>query len=337
MHAFVCITATGTQGSKSCSGASWPRAGYGIGRRQRHNDRLLVRRAGPCVFLALAPQRGIALFWQARKPLGPPINTTAAKRLDFACSPARSHRCSPSRRSIHQTPTALCSPPQGLARAPITNAGLTFFTCPLCAPQPVDVSPALARRVGALASCHLAPTAHRVSRRGRTAPFGPSRLTRPRGSRALMATVSLSPTLSVMSSRRAPLTSNPNVVNSPLRGAAALAGYAKQKRSHATVQREEAYGQPPPVKKQALENGSQRPIRSPPSRPSPAPTLSCSVPLPPPRAPPPGSACRERHSRAPETANMSTLKRKSGRSTTGQNFPRWSSTLRASPMTSGPS
>ncbi|XP_044716181.1 Dfp1/Him1 domain-containing protein [Hirsutella rhossiliensis] len=66
-----------------------------------------------------------------------------------------------------------------------------------------------------------------------------------------------------MSSRRAPLTSNPNVVNSPLRGAAALAGYAKQKRSHATIQREEAYGQPPPVKKQALENGSQRSIRSP--------------------------------------------------------------------------
>lgn len=66
-----------------------------------------------------------------------------------------------------------------------------------------------------------------------------------------------------MSSRRAPLTSNPNVVNSPLRGAAALAGYAKQKRSHATIQREETYGQPPPVKKQALENGSQRSIRSP--------------------------------------------------------------------------
>ncbi|PHH85907.1 hypothetical protein CDD83_11006 [Cordyceps sp. RAO-2017] len=66
-----------------------------------------------------------------------------------------------------------------------------------------------------------------------------------------------------MSSRRAPLTSNPNVVNSPLRGPPPLAGYAKQKRSYANIQREEAYGQPPPVKKQALENGSQRPIRSP--------------------------------------------------------------------------
>ncbi|KJZ74647.1 hypothetical protein HIM_05997 [Hirsutella minnesotensis 3608] len=81
-----------------------------------------------------------------------------------------------------------------------------------------------------------------------------------------MAAVSLSPTpapISAMSSRRAPLTSNPNVVNSPLRGASALASYAKQKRSYATIQREEAYGQPPPIKKQALENGAHRPVRSP--------------------------------------------------------------------------
>ncbi|KAM5348702.1 hypothetical protein ACJ41O_008526 [Fusarium nematophilum] len=66
-----------------------------------------------------------------------------------------------------------------------------------------------------------------------------------------------------MSSRRGPLTNNPNVANSPLRGASALAGYAKQKRSYATIQREEAYGQPPPLKKQVLENGAQRPMRSP--------------------------------------------------------------------------
>ncbi|KAF4976172.1 hypothetical protein FZEAL_7130 [Fusarium zealandicum] len=66
-----------------------------------------------------------------------------------------------------------------------------------------------------------------------------------------------------MSSRRGPLTNNPNVANSPLRGASALAGYAKQKRSYATVQREEAYGQPPPLKKQVLDNGVQRPVRSP--------------------------------------------------------------------------
>ncbi|KAF5009075.1 hypothetical protein FDECE_4676 [Fusarium decemcellulare] len=66
-----------------------------------------------------------------------------------------------------------------------------------------------------------------------------------------------------MSSRRGPLTNNPNVANSPLRGASALAGYAKQKRSYATVQREEAYGQPPPMKKQVLDNGAQRAVRSP--------------------------------------------------------------------------
>lgn len=82
-----------------------------------------------------------------------------------------------------------------------------------------------------------------------------------------MATVSLSPSpvtvSAVMSSRRGPLASNPNVANSPLRGASTLSGYPKQKRSYATVQREEAYGQPPPVKKQALDNGTQRPVRSP--------------------------------------------------------------------------
>ncbi|CAM1506451.1 Fc.00g060920.m01.CDS01 [Cosmosporella sp. VM-42] len=66
-----------------------------------------------------------------------------------------------------------------------------------------------------------------------------------------------------MSSRRGPLTNNPNVANSPLRGASALAGYAKQKRSYANVQREESYGQPPPLKKQIFENGAQRGVRSP--------------------------------------------------------------------------
>lgn len=66
-----------------------------------------------------------------------------------------------------------------------------------------------------------------------------------------------------MSSRRGPLTNNPNVANSPLRGASTLAAYAKQKRSYATIQREETYGQPPPLKKQVLDNGSQRAVRSP--------------------------------------------------------------------------
>ncbi|RCI10318.1 hypothetical protein L249_8659 [Ophiocordyceps polyrhachis-furcata BCC 54312] len=74
-----------------------------------------------------------------------------------------------------------------------------------------------------------------------------------------MAAVSLSPTPAAMSTRRAPLANNPNAANSPLRGASTLPCYAKQKRA----QREDAYVQPPPVKKQALENGSQRAIRSP--------------------------------------------------------------------------
>lgn len=66
-----------------------------------------------------------------------------------------------------------------------------------------------------------------------------------------------------MNSRRAPLANNPNVINSPLRGPSALAGFGKPKRSYATIQREEPYGQPPPVKKQVLENGTQRAVRSP--------------------------------------------------------------------------
>ncbi|QUC21998.1 uncharacterized protein UV8b_06239 [Ustilaginoidea virens] len=81
-----------------------------------------------------------------------------------------------------------------------------------------------------------------------------------------MATISLSATpapIAAMASRRVPLASNPNVANSPLRGHASLHAYAKQKRSFANIQREEAYGQPPPVKKQALENGAQRAVRSP--------------------------------------------------------------------------
>lgn len=73
-----------------------------------------------------------------------------------------------------------------------------------------------------------------------------------------MAAVSISPLpvdLSSMSSRRVPLSSNTNAANSPYRAAA---GISKQKRSYATIQREESYGQPPPAKKQMLENPSQR-------------------------------------------------------------------------------
>ena len=71
-----------------------------------------------------------------------------------------------------------------------------------------------------------------------------------------------------MSSRRAPLLSNPNAVNSPLRGAAALnsAMASKSRRSHASTQREDGYGQPPPAKRQMLENGARAVPRSPPKQ-----------------------------------------------------------------------
>lgn len=64
-----------------------------------------------------------------------------------------------------------------------------------------------------------------------------------------------------MSSRRAPLSSNPNAVNSPYRAVAAAAA-AKQKRSYATIQREDSYGHPPPAKKQMVE--SHQILRTPP-------------------------------------------------------------------------
>ncbi|OAA62679.1 g1 s regulator [Niveomyces insectorum RCEF 264] len=62
--------------------------------------------------------------------------------------------------------------------------------------------------------------------------------------------------------RRVPLSANPNAANSPLRNhqhhhhngvnGTAMA-LAKQRRSHASMQREENYGQPPPAKKQMLD------------------------------------------------------------------------------------
>lgn len=67
------------------------------------------------------------------------------------------------------------------------------------------------------------------------------------------------PIVNMSTARRPPLGVNPNAANSPLRGAVA----AKAKRSIASIQREEAYGQPPPLKKQMLEGGSQRAVRSP--------------------------------------------------------------------------
>ncbi|KAJ4411336.1 Cdc7p-Dbf4p kinase complex regulatory subunit [Gnomoniopsis sp. IMI 355080] len=73
-----------------------------------------------------------------------------------------------------------------------------------------------------------------------------------------------------MSTRRVPLSSHPNGTNSPLRShntasASVLNKYRQQKRAYASVQREEPYGQPPPAKKQLLNNGSKEPVRSPPA------------------------------------------------------------------------
>lgn len=84
-----------------------------------------------------------------------------------------------------------------------------------------------------------------------------------------MAAVSLSPIPvpfpAAMSSsvppRRVPLSANLNAANSPLRTGAgsgmaastAAAAFAKHRRSHASMQREENYGLAPPAKKQMLE------------------------------------------------------------------------------------
>ncbi|CAJ2504955.1 Uu.00g123490.m01.CDS01 [Anthostomella pinea] len=65
--------------------------------------------------------------------------------------------------------------------------------------------------------------------------------------------------MSGITGRRVPLSSNQNAANSPLRGNTAL----KQKRTLAQLQREEPYGQPPPAKKQILEGGIQRSLKSP--------------------------------------------------------------------------
>lgn len=77
-----------------------------------------------------------------------------------------------------------------------------------------------------------------------------------------MAAVSLSPvanSLSAMTGRRVPLSSNPNAVNSPYRAVTTAA--AKQKRSHATAQREDSYGGQPPAKKQMLDSQARTPPR----------------------------------------------------------------------------
>ncbi|KAI9650631.1 Cdc7p-Dbf4p kinase complex regulatory subunit [Ciborinia camelliae] len=64
-----------------------------------------------------------------------------------------------------------------------------------------------------------------------------------------------------MSSRRQPLSTISNVANSPYRAVASTT--TKQKRSYANIQREDAYGQPPPAKKQMLDAHHQT-LRTPP-------------------------------------------------------------------------
>lgn len=90
-----------------------------------------------------------------------------------------------------------------------------------------------------------------------------------------MATVSLSPTPisthpSIMSTstRRIPLASNQNAANSPVHksNSALATAFSKQrhtKRAYASLQREEPYGQPPPAKKQLLNDGTEKASKSP--------------------------------------------------------------------------
>lgn len=58
------------------------------------------------------------------------------------------------------------------------------------------------------------------------------------------------PSSSMSTSRRAPLSSIPQAINSPLK---ATSQQAKQKRSYASTQRDESYGHGPPAKKQMLD------------------------------------------------------------------------------------
>lgn len=66
-----------------------------------------------------------------------------------------------------------------------------------------------------------------------------------------------------MSTRRMPLAANPNVANSPIRSASTLTKQRHQKRSYATIRREEPYTQPPPEKKRHLNDGTEKALRTP--------------------------------------------------------------------------
>lgn len=64
-----------------------------------------------------------------------------------------------------------------------------------------------------------------------------------------------------MSTRRVPLSSNPNAANSPLRASSAALHASKKVRSHADTLRAEPYGQPPPAKRQMIERSVASPSR----------------------------------------------------------------------------
>ncbi|KAK4187189.1 Dfp1/Him1, central region-domain-containing protein [Podospora australis] len=66
--------------------------------------------------------------------------------------------------------------------------------------------------------------------------------------------------------RRAPLSNNPNVANSPMRVSAAALQGSKKIRSHADLLREESYGQPPPAKRQMIARETGSPTRTKPAR-----------------------------------------------------------------------
>ncbi|KAK4232520.1 Dfp1/Him1, central region-domain-containing protein [Podospora fimiseda] len=61
--------------------------------------------------------------------------------------------------------------------------------------------------------------------------------------------------------RRVPLSNNPNVANSPMRASTASLHGTKKVRSHAELLREEPYGQPPPAKRQMIDRAVASPTR----------------------------------------------------------------------------
>ena len=87
---------------------------------------------------------------------------------------------------------------------------------------------------------------------------------------AAVSVIHSSHTQPTMSARRVPLGNNTNAANSPFRGNVTAVG-SKPKRSYANVQREEAYGEPPPTKRRMSEldgENARQNGRTPPRRPT---------------------------------------------------------------------